>query len=57
MSEEWIAGLITIAVIAVLIAWVPCLNGVSRCLSLLVQESDRQAARLQAIKHIRDKKR
>jgi hypothetical protein len=45
MSEEWIAGLITLAVIAGLIAWVPCLHGLSRCAGVLIRASDRQADR------------
>jgi hypothetical protein len=45
MSEEWIAGLITVTVIVGLIAWVPCLNGLSRCVNALIQASERQASR------------
>ena len=45
MSEEWIAGLITVTFIVGLIAWVPCLNGLNRCVSALTRASDRQADR------------
>lgn len=45
MSDEWIAGLITVVVIAALVAWVPCLIGMDRCLRRLEKVSDRQAAR------------
>jgi hypothetical protein len=45
MSEEWIAGLITAAVIVGLIAWVPCLQGLSWCVNALIRASDRQASR------------
>jgi hypothetical protein len=45
MSEEWIAGLITVTVIVGLIAWVPFLHGLSRGVSALMRASDRQANR------------
>jgi uncharacterized iron-regulated membrane protein len=45
MSEEWIAGLITVTFIVGLIAWVPFLSGLSRCVSALIRASDRQADR------------
>jgi hypothetical protein len=45
MSEEWIAGLITITVIVGLIAWVPCLHGLNRCVNALIRASERQSSR------------
>ena len=45
MSEEWIAGLITVTVFVGLIAWVPCLHGLSRCANALIRVSERQASR------------
>jgi hypothetical protein len=45
MSEEWIAGLITVTFVVGLIAWVPCLHGLSRCVDVLTRASDRQASR------------
>jgi hypothetical protein len=45
MSDEWIAGLITIVFIVALVAWVPCLIALDHCLGRLKRASDRQAAR------------
>jgi hypothetical protein len=45
MSEEGIAGLITVTVIVGLVAWIPCLHGLSRCVNALIRASDRQASR------------
>jgi hypothetical protein len=45
MSEEWIAWIITVTVVVGLIAWVPCLHGLSRCVSALIRARDRQASR------------
>lgn len=45
MSDEWIAGLITIAFIVALVAWVPFLIGVRHYVRRLKRASDRQAAR------------
>jgi hypothetical protein len=45
MSDEWIAGVITIVFIVVLVAWVPFLIGVRHCVRRLKRASERQAAR------------
>jgi hypothetical protein len=45
MSEESIAGLITVTVIVGLIAWVPCLHSLSWCVNALIRASERQSTR------------